>query len=228
VQVARVREKSNIHPMNPTQSDTPRTDAMESCVKQYAVPQFELLLHAQKLERDLASVTAEVAELETEHKRVHAILDEAGVSTGPMDGVSARVSGACAFVRKCLAESEQANAGRRENGRRADRAEQRVAELVAALPEMIAMARAWRSTDGDPATDFVRRLEALDRAESATPAKHPDTERLDWLENRPCNSFASLGIDYSHEERVYRTDAINSEGVHPSLRAAIDAAKETP
>ena len=163
VQVARVREKSNIHPMNPTQSDTPRTDALESCVKQYAVPQLELLLHARKLEHDLARVTnerreywrerlvadgvlvpveqlarvtAEVAELETEHKRVHAFLDEVGVSTGPTEGVSARVSGACAFVRKCLAEAEQANAGRRENGRRADRAEQRVAELEKGLATM--------------------------------------------------------------------------------------------
>lgn len=46
--------------MNPTQSDPPRTDAVESCVKQYAVPQFELLLHAQKIERELQQVTAEL------------------------------------------------------------------------------------------------------------------------------------------------------------------------
>ena len=200
-QVARVLEKSNIHPMNPTQSDTPLTDAMESCVKQYAVPQFELLLHARKLERelqqatqlhadlklayeqnahqcvelnrDLARVTAEVAELVAEHKRVHAILDEAGVSTGPTEGVSARVSGACAFVRKCLAESEQANAGRRENGRRADRAEQRVAELVAAL-DYIAK---WVEADGaDEKYDReILRVCALARAESATPDKQQPT-----------------------------------------------------
>ena len=62
----------------------------------------------------------------------------------------------------------------------------------------------------------------VDRLAKAT----ADTKRLNWLENRPCNSFASLGIDYSHEERVYRTDAINGEGVHPSLRAAIDAARK--
>ena len=62
----------------------------------------------------------------------------------------------------------------------------------------------------------------VDRLARAT----ADTERLNWLENRPCNSFASLGIDYSHEERAYRTDAINGEGSHPSLRAAIDAARK--
>ena len=32
---------------------------MESCVKQYAVPQLELILHARKLERELQQVTAE-------------------------------------------------------------------------------------------------------------------------------------------------------------------------
>lgn len=51
--------------MNPTQSDTPRTDAMESCVKQYAIPQFELLLHARALEietQELAEALRDVAD----------------------------------------------------------------------------------------------------------------------------------------------------------------------
>ena len=143
----------------------------------------------EQLRADLARVTAEVAELETEHKRVHAILDEAGVSTGPTEGVSARVSGACAFVRKCLTESEQANAGRRENGRRADRAEQRNTELVAALREAYPLAIAWVAhwtsspsygngvADLSQSEAITRIVAAIARAESATPAKHPDTVR---------------------------------------------------
>ena len=78
-----------------------------------------------------------------------------------------------------------------------------------------------------PLSQCVMRLAGAYRAVVDRLAKATaDTERLKWLGNRPCNSFASLGIDYSHEERAYRTDAINGEGSHPSLRAAIDAARK--
>lgn len=70
-------------------------------------------------------------------------------------------------------------------------------ELVAALPEMIAMAEAWQSTDGEPATEFVRRLKALARAESAAPAKHPDTVRLEHVvRNLTPYDFVSMPEDF--------------------------------
>lgn len=47
-------------------------------------------------------------------------------------------------------------------------------EKAVAMPELIAMAEAWQSTDGEPATEFVRRLKALARAESAADAKRAE------------------------------------------------------
>ena len=71
-----------------------------------------------------------------------------------------------------------------------EQAEQRNAELVAAL-DYIAK---WVEADGaDEKYDReILRVCALARAESATPAKHPDTVRLDWLEEAPSERLADV------------------------------------
>ena len=56
---------------------------------------------------------------------------------------------------------------------------------------------------------------ALARAESATPAKHPDTERLDWLEGAPSERLAEV-------RRILWQQRNTCE----ATRAAIDAARK--
>jgi len=64
---------------------------MESCVKQYAVPQFELLLHAQKLERELQQATAERDTYRAEANKAELLLDEAHMQADKTaDALSAR------------------------------------------------------------------------------------------------------------------------------------------
>ena len=93
---------------------------------------------------------------------------------------------------------------------RAEQAEQRNAELVAALREYKRLKgchgeyRAWSDS-----------AEALARAESATPAKHPDTERLDWLEGAPSERLAEV-------RRILWQQRNTCE----ATRAAIDVARK--
>lgn len=69
----------------------------------------------------------------------------------------------------------------------------RIAELEAALRDM------RDACKGEPAMNHqkydalgIRVNNLLTRAESATPAKHPDTVRLDWLEEAPSERLADV------------------------------------
>ena len=96
---------------------------------------------------------------------------------------------------------------------RAEQAELRNAELVAALREIIE----WVDEDGaDEKYDReIQRLcaTALARAESATPAKHPDTKRLDWL----CSDTEAANYFLTESIHAHSPDC---------LRDALDAARK--
>lgn len=104
----------------------------------------------------------------------------------------------------------------------------RVAELVAALRELH-----WRFKDIPDGCDhsvgvcWCSEIAALDkaagllaRAESASPAEHPDTERLDWLEAQPSKYEWAVTLDHGC---VFVTR--NKTSGRPSIRAAIDQAR---
>ena len=90
------------------------------------------------------------------------------------------------------------------------------AELEAALREIV------ECVDVDGADEkYDREIQricaiALARAESATPAKHPDTERLDWLED-----LFSITAENGATWRNFMT-SVHERG----FRAAIDAARK--
>lgn len=127
---------------------------------------------------------------------------------------------------------------------RAEQAEQRVAELVAALDDLLGCPTVTdRATcpDGDPsrideapewqavlqiscAWTRYKKLKALARAESATPDKHPDTEIVDWLEDNTAVPYCAGLYDSSPDAAV----EIPGIGVFvgETLRAAIDAARK--
>lgn len=102
---------------------------------------------------------------------------------------------------------------------RAEQAEQRNAELVAALRGALG----WLEKGGVRSA-HVALAHALARAESATPAKHPDTERLVTLLESALKSFAAMPeANPSHtRDGIWAlwTDGCNT------LRDAIDAARK--
>ena len=103
----------------------------------------------------------------------------------------------------------------------------RVAELVAALR----LARYWSKECGVIRSMSFQEVCAeidpiLARAESATPAKHPDTEIVDWLEDNTAVLYCAGLYDSSPDAAV----EIPGIGVFvgETLRAAIDAARKAP
>ncbi len=124
-----------------------------------------------------------------------------------------------------------------------EQAEQRNAELVAALRGALgwlekggvrsahvalahALARAESATPAKNAADTPENREACAKvmaaweAEESAPAKHPDTERMDWLERQPSKYEWAITLDHGC---VFATR--NKTSGHPTLRAAIDAAR---
>lgn len=97
----------------------------------------------------------------------------------------------------------------------AKQAEQRVAELEKELQNQ--RAAAFRHHE--------RAEQALARSESATPAKHPDAERLDCIEQGVGNHHWLVCFDNkSGEVSIWR--CAKDAGGHSTLRAAIDAARK--
>lgn len=90
------------------------------------------------------------------------------------------------------------------------------AELVAALERIKSVtgdeAETWEEVAGWMARQAIY---ALARAESATPTKHPDTERLDAIEDGGLDVFESHGEWYVGAAEPCRT-----------LRAALDTARK--
>jgi len=117
-----------------------------------------------------------------------------------------------------------------------DIAEQRNAELEAALDDLLGCPTVTdRATcpDGDPsrideapewqavlqiscAWTRYKKLKALARAESAAPAKHPDTVRLDWLE----------AFYKATEVGHWKWHELEDRMVADGFRSAIDAARK--
>ena len=91
-----------------------------------------------------------------------------------------------------------------------EQAEQRNSELEAALRGALG----WLEKGGVRSA-HVALAHALARAESATPAKHPDTVRLDWLEGAPSERLAEV-------RRILWQQRNTCE----ATRAAIDAARK--
>ena len=104
---------------------------------------------------------------------------------------------------------------------RAEQAEARNAELAAALREAQHLVVAWESADGEPATELLRRIDAaLARHAAGEPAKHPDTERLDWLERN------SATLNFRDDMFACADYGSANHGWFESVRGAIDAARK--
>ena len=102
-----------------------------------------------------------------------------------------------------------------------DIAEQRVTELEAALRDAVGMLEELDGLDwgeeGMPFdVDFNHFAKVLARVESATPAKHPDTERLDWLASNKQSGGGAFCLQWSFRDNNNQTN----------IRDAIDAARK--
>ena len=115
------------------------------------------------------------------------------------------------------------------------------AQLRAALARVTAEARAERDTNALLLTELARaesaepvkraadtpenreacaKIMAAWEAEDGAPAKHPDAERLDWLEAQPSKYEWAVTLDHGC---VFVTR--NKTSGRPSIRAAIDQAR---
>ena len=110
-----------------------------------------------------------------------------------------------------------------------DIAEQRNAELVAALRPIYALRKncegdiGWRGQKDAKVgwvtvRDILALEQALARAESATPAKHPDTVRLDWLASNKQSGGKAFCLQWTFRDNNNQTN----------IRDAIDAARKQP
>ena len=135
------------------------------------------------LKSDLARVTAERDQLQSiAEKRYEEFRREANahfVAAGEIEKLETRVAELDESLHLANGTADLALHHR-------DIAEQRVEELEAALV-FIRDECDWEEPKGDFGGGGDRRIgpaidKALDRAESATPAKHPDTEIVDWLD----------------------------------------------
>lgn len=80
------------------------------------------------------------------------------------------------------------------------------------------MAKTLAGTEQGEACAFAVRI--MRERESAAPALHPDTERLDWLEAQPSKYEWAVTLDHGC---VFVTR--NKTSGRPSIRAAIDQAR---
>ena len=127
-------------------------------------------------------------------------------------------------------DSELAAAAQKESALRAmaqariDQLAARVAELEAALRKCQAFLNEWRDclagvqmteADFDNTSGLLEARSAIARAESApTPAKHPDTVRLDWLASNKQSGGKAFCLQWTFRDNNNQTN----------IRSAIDAA----
>lgn len=152
-------------------------------------PMCVLRRERDKAHADLARVTAELEH----HKSVKETIDSAHKELSREHAaLRARVTELEAQIERdaWTLSPEMVQTRNDQLAAKLEQAEQRNAELVAAL-DYIAK---WVEADGaDEKYDReILRVCALARVESATPAKHPDTEIVDWLEVDPQARLAEV------------------------------------
>lgn len=166
---------------------------------------------SEQLRADLARATAELEH----HKSVKETIDSAHKELSREHAaLRARVAELEAQIERdaWTLSPEMVQTRNDQLAAKLEQAEQRNAELVAALRGALG----WLEK-GVVRSAHVALAHALASAESATPAKHPDTERLDWLEGAPSERLAEV-------RRILWQQRNTCE----ATRAAIDAARKAP
>ena len=198
-------------------------------------PMCVLRRERDKARNDLARVTAELEH----HKSVKETIDSAHKELSREHAaLRARVAELEAQIERdaWTLSPEMVQTRNDQLAAKLEQAEQRNAELVAALTDLLGCPTVTdRATcpNGDPsrideapewqavlqiscAWTRYKKLKALARAESATPDKHPDTVRLDWLASNKQSGGKAFCLQWTFRDNNNQTN----------IRDAIDAARK--
>lgn len=202
---------------------------------------------AVRVQKERNNLRARVAVLEKERERTTPIakaaceeIDQLRARVAELEGMLDVASRQRDYNRTRLEQVEQRNAELVEKAQKfpwalagkAKRLEQRNAELEATLRKLAefvghlhSLEREDGGTGGVDVADLAGLLLEVNDvlAESATPAKHPDTERLDWLERK---HEESNGQHYLVECSITYNGNTGAPPLFPATRAAIDAARK--
>ena len=171
-------------------------------------PMCVLRRERDKAQNDLARATAELEH----HKSVKETIDSAHKELSREHAaLRARVAELEAQIERdaWTLSPEMVQTRNDQLAAKLEQAEQRNAELVAALRGALG----WLEKGGVRSAD-VALAHALARAESATPAKHPDTVRLDWLASNKQSGGKAFCLQWTFRDNNNQTN----------IRDAIDAA----
>ena len=183
-------------------------------------PMCVLRRERDKAQNDLARVTAELEH----HKSVKETIDSAHKELSREHAaLRARVAELEAQIERdaWTLSPEMVQTRNDQLAAKLEQAEQRNAELVAALRDAVGMLEELDGLDwgeeGMPFdVDFNHFAKVLARAESATPAKHPDTVRLDWLASNKQSGGKAFCLQWTFRDNNNQTN----------IRDAIDAARK--